>query len=244
MNFQLTAQVLENKDIGFGMVDSLKDAKVAKKLGMTLTTTVFVTFSLIKKKKTARVVLPGLEEVGSLYIFKDDRVIEFDGEFSSDTLVEFLLDVSLTVCGTVQAVVKGFCPATLYLHFPTDITCLWDDGKQKLVYDTVIPVTLPPRCWRTQWRWSIMPWSCEPSRGWRKTSASLATSKERTRVSRWVSFMRPGVVWWFENISWPIMFLHSQVSNWSWGLMAITLQPNWLRSRFQIVVTSPAHEFL
>lgn len=38
MNFQLTAQVLENKDIGFGMVDSLKDAKVAKKLGMTSTT--------------------------------------------------------------------------------------------------------------------------------------------------------------------------------------------------------------
>lgn len=34
--------------------------------------------------------------MGSLYIFKDDRVIEFDGEFSSDTLVEFLLDVSLT----------------------------------------------------------------------------------------------------------------------------------------------------
>lgn len=49
MTFQLTAQVLENKDIGFGMVDSLKDAKVAKKLGMTLTTTVLVTFSLIKK---------------------------------------------------------------------------------------------------------------------------------------------------------------------------------------------------
>lgn len=36
----------------------------------------------------------GLEEVGSLYVFKDDRVIEFDGELSSDTLVEFLLDVS------------------------------------------------------------------------------------------------------------------------------------------------------
>lgn len=32
---QLTAQVLENKDIGFGMVDSQKDAKVAKKLGTT-----------------------------------------------------------------------------------------------------------------------------------------------------------------------------------------------------------------
>uniref|UniRef100_A0A8C4HWC8 Calsequestrin n=1 Tax=Dicentrarchus labrax TaxID=13489 RepID=A0A8C4HWC8_DICLA len=64
---ELTAQVLENRDIGFGMVDSQKDAKVARKLG--------------------------LEEVGSLYVFKDDRVIEFDGELSSDTLVEFLLDV-------------------------------------------------------------------------------------------------------------------------------------------------------
>uniref|UniRef100_A0A4W5MVU0 Calsequestrin n=1 Tax=Hucho hucho TaxID=62062 RepID=A0A4W5MVU0_9TELE len=64
---ELTAQVLEDKDIGFGMVDSQKDVKVAKKLG--------------------------LEEEGSLYIFKDDRVIEFDGELSADTLVEFLLDV-------------------------------------------------------------------------------------------------------------------------------------------------------
>ncbi|KAM6893503.1 calsequestrin-2-like [Xenentodon cancila] len=64
---ELTAQVLENKDIGFGMVDSQKDAKVAKKLGV--------------------------EEVGSLYVFKGDRVIEFDGELSADTLVEFLLDV-------------------------------------------------------------------------------------------------------------------------------------------------------
>lgn len=29
-----------------------------------------------------------------MYVFKDDRVIEFDGEMSADTLVEFLLDVS------------------------------------------------------------------------------------------------------------------------------------------------------
>lgn len=64
---ELTAQVLENRDIGFGMVDAQKDVKVAKRLG--------------------------LEEVGSLYVFKDDRVIEFDGELSADTLVEFLLDV-------------------------------------------------------------------------------------------------------------------------------------------------------
>ena len=34
---QLTAQVLENKDIGFGMVDSQRDAKVARKLGMSRT---------------------------------------------------------------------------------------------------------------------------------------------------------------------------------------------------------------
>lgn len=39
--------------------------------------------------------LIGLEEEGSIYIFKDDRLIEFDGELSADTLVEFLLDVSL-----------------------------------------------------------------------------------------------------------------------------------------------------
>lgn len=35
MFLQLAAQVLEEKDIGFGMVDSEKDAKVAKKLGKT-----------------------------------------------------------------------------------------------------------------------------------------------------------------------------------------------------------------
>ncbi|XP_072318096.1 calsequestrin-2-like isoform X1 [Eucyclogobius newberryi] len=64
---ELTAQVLENKDIGFGMVDAQRDFKVAQKLGLV--------------------------EVGSLYVFKDDRIIEFDGEFSADTLVEFLLDV-------------------------------------------------------------------------------------------------------------------------------------------------------
>ncbi|KAA0722283.1 Calsequestrin-2 Laminin-binding protein [Triplophysa tibetana] len=67
MILELTAQVLEDKDIGFGMVDSHKDAKVAKKLG--------------------------LEEDGSIYVFKNERVIEFDGELSADTLVEFLLDL-------------------------------------------------------------------------------------------------------------------------------------------------------
>lgn len=40
--------------------------------------------------------LIGLEEEGSIYVFKDEHVIEFDGELSADTLVEFLLDVSIT----------------------------------------------------------------------------------------------------------------------------------------------------
>lgn len=29
-----------------------------------------------------------------MYVFKEDEVIEYDGELSADTLVEFLLDVS------------------------------------------------------------------------------------------------------------------------------------------------------
>uniref|UniRef100_A0A8D0WHX3 Calsequestrin n=2 Tax=Sus scrofa TaxID=9823 RepID=A0A8D0WHX3_PIG len=64
---ELAAQVLEDKGVGFGMVDSEKDAAVAKKLGLT--------------------------EEDSIYVFKGDEVIEYDGEFSADTLVEFLLDV-------------------------------------------------------------------------------------------------------------------------------------------------------
>lgn len=38
--------------------------------------------------------IAGLEEKGSVYVFKDDRVIEFDGLLSANTLVEFLFDVS------------------------------------------------------------------------------------------------------------------------------------------------------
>uniref|UniRef100_A0A8C0NG78 Calsequestrin n=2 Tax=Boreoeutheria TaxID=1437010 RepID=A0A8C0NG78_CANLF len=64
---ELAAQVLEDKGVGFGLVDSEKDAAVAKKLGLT--------------------------EEDSIYVFKGDEVIEYDGEFSADTLVEFLLDV-------------------------------------------------------------------------------------------------------------------------------------------------------
>uniref|UniRef100_A0A8C8ZM85 Calsequestrin n=1 Tax=Prolemur simus TaxID=1328070 RepID=A0A8C8ZM85_PROSS len=64
---ELVAQILEHKDIGFVMVDSKKEARLAKKLGFN--------------------------EEGSLYILKGDRTIEFDGEFAADVLVEFLLDL-------------------------------------------------------------------------------------------------------------------------------------------------------
>ncbi|XP_031230856.1 calsequestrin-2 [Mastomys coucha] len=64
---ELVAQVLEHKNIGFVMVDSRKEAKLAKKLGFS--------------------------EEGSLYVLKGDRTIEFDGEFAADVLVEFLLDL-------------------------------------------------------------------------------------------------------------------------------------------------------
>ncbi|XP_071210977.1 calsequestrin-2-like [Salvelinus alpinus] len=67
MVLELAAQVMEEKEIGFGMVDSHEDVKVAKKLGLV--------------------------EEGSVYVFKGDRVIEFDGLLSADTLVEFLLDL-------------------------------------------------------------------------------------------------------------------------------------------------------
>lgn len=36
---------------------------------------------------------PGLDESDSVYIFTDDEVIEYDGEFAADTLVEFIYDV-------------------------------------------------------------------------------------------------------------------------------------------------------
>lgn len=92
-SFQLAAQVLEEKDIGFGMVDSHKDAKVAKKLGG------FHDLMALKVRTPCKCVdlFPppaGLEEEGSVYVFKEDRVIEFDGLLSANTLVEFLLDVS------------------------------------------------------------------------------------------------------------------------------------------------------
>ncbi|KAM4702484.1 calsequestrin-2-like [Discoglossus pictus] len=67
MVLELAAQVLEKKRIGFGILDPKKNPKIAKKLGCT--------------------------EEGSLYAFKEDNVIEFDGELAADILVDFLLDL-------------------------------------------------------------------------------------------------------------------------------------------------------
>ncbi|XP_063301881.1 calsequestrin-2 [Pelobates fuscus] len=67
MVLELAAQVLEKKQIGFGVLDSKKNVKIAKKLGCS--------------------------EEGSLYIFKEDNVIEFDGQLAADVLVDFLLDL-------------------------------------------------------------------------------------------------------------------------------------------------------
>ncbi|NXH11530.1 CASQ1 protein, partial [Bucco capensis] len=61
---ELAAQVLEDKGVGFGLVDAEKDAAVAR-----------------------------LTEEDSIYVFKGDKVLEYDGELAASTLVEFLLDV-------------------------------------------------------------------------------------------------------------------------------------------------------
>ncbi|NWS65062.1 CASQ1 protein, partial [Chunga burmeisteri] len=67
---ELAAQVLEDKGVGFGLVDSEKDAALSP--------------------PSPR---PCLTEEDSIYVVKEDEVIEYDGELAADTLVEFLLDV-------------------------------------------------------------------------------------------------------------------------------------------------------
>uniref|UniRef100_A0A8C4Q9F4 Calsequestrin n=1 Tax=Eptatretus burgeri TaxID=7764 RepID=A0A8C4Q9F4_EPTBU len=67
LTLEMVAQVLDGRGITFGLVDAKKDKKVAKKLG--------------------------LKETGSMYIFKEDHLIEFDGELSAHVITEFLLDL-------------------------------------------------------------------------------------------------------------------------------------------------------
>ena len=52
----------------------------------------------------------GLTEEDSIYVFKGDEVIEYDGELSADTLVEFLLDVRIHYPGPNGLILR------LYAH--------------------------------------------------------------------------------------------------------------------------------
>lgn len=64
--------------------------------------------------------MPGLEEEGSTYVFKEDRVVEFDGLLSANTLVEFLLDVSKTKRRRSQT---KKLPQYFKLHFLSVSSC-------------------------------------------------------------------------------------------------------------------------
>lgn len=64
--------------------------------------------------------MPGLEEEGSTYVFKEDRVVEFDGLLSANTLVEFLLDVSKTKRRRSQT---KKLPQSFKLHFLSVSSC-------------------------------------------------------------------------------------------------------------------------
>lgn len=49
---------------------------------------------MLKSRSSNSSLSSGLDEVESIYIFADNEIIEYDGELASDTLVEFLYDVS------------------------------------------------------------------------------------------------------------------------------------------------------
>nr|CAB3227938.1 calsequestrin-2 [Phallusia mammillata] len=64
---ELAAQITDREGIGFGIVDLEKDRKLAEKLGIF--------------------------EAGSIYAYKSGHKVEFDGQRSTDVLVEFLLEL-------------------------------------------------------------------------------------------------------------------------------------------------------
>lgn len=64
---ELAAQITEREGINFGVVDLKQDKKLALKLNAF--------------------------EIGSIYCYHHDHVIEFDGQRSADVLVEFLLEL-------------------------------------------------------------------------------------------------------------------------------------------------------
>lgn len=64
---------------------------------------------------------PDLDESDSVYIFTEDEVIEYDGEFAADTLVEFIFDVREDIISQLIACIvleKSLKPSHLQLHCP------------------------------------------------------------------------------------------------------------------------------
>uniref|UniRef100_H2YWT4 Calsequestrin n=1 Tax=Ciona savignyi TaxID=51511 RepID=H2YWT4_CIOSA len=64
---ELAAQITEREGVGFGVVDLEKDKALAEKLDM--------------------------KEAGAIYAYKAGHKVEFDGQRSTDVLVEFLLEL-------------------------------------------------------------------------------------------------------------------------------------------------------
>lgn len=155
---KLAAQVLEefdDEDIGFGLLDAKLDKVVAKKLGKQTGPNVFICVfcchSLLDLRSPA-----GLEESDSVYIFTEDEVIEYDGEFAADTLVEFIYDVR-------EDTVSQF------------MSCLFE--RVSLGFS-------PLRLWRTPWRSSTTVGNSKASKTLRRTSNWWATLRVTSRNVR------------------------------------------------------------
>lgn len=84
----------------------------------------------------------GLEESDSVYIFTDDEIIEYDGEFAADTLVEFIYDVREDIVSQLIA--------CLILEFLGG--CFHSSARRPGEPERVSAVFPPLRLWRTPWK--------------------------------------------------------------------------------------------
>lgn len=85
----------------------------------------------------------GLEESDSVYIFTDDEIIEYDGEFAADTLVEFIYDVREDIVSPLIA-----CLALDFWEVAFTRAFFTRPG----VPERVSAVFPPLRLWRTPWK--------------------------------------------------------------------------------------------
>ena len=77
---ELAAQVTEREGINFGIVDLKQDKKLALKLNAF--------------------------EIGSIYCYHHDHVVEYDGQRSADVLIEFLLELDEHPIETIDSKVE------------------------------------------------------------------------------------------------------------------------------------------